>query len=233
MIRIPLDEQENLTIIRLVERFGKQWKLITTYLPGRTVPTLKSFYLKYERTGKISNQKHAPWKIDDTIKNGILGSIENDPEQTLKNISFDFDISPPSAKKVLNDNNISYWKKICVPPLEPWHKLDRLRMCNTITEVGVRTLLPIVFTDESTIVENLNSGGIWRQRGHYPPQAFYVKEAKPNSIMIWGGIGPPGYRTKLIRFDETVTKESYVAMLQKNQIFNNITQHLGNLWIWQ
>ena len=41
-------------------------------------------------------------------------------------------------------------------------------------------------------------GGIWQQ-GHYLPQPFYEKEVKPNSIMI-------EYITKLVRFDETVTK---------------------------
>ena len=47
MTRIPLEEEEKLTIVRLVERSGKKWQYISTFLPGRTVPTIKRFCFKY------------------------------------------------------------------------------------------------------------------------------------------------------------------------------------------
>lgn len=106
-------------------------------------------------------------------------------------------------------------------------------MCTTIASVPYTSLLPIVFIDESTIVENLNNGGVWHERGHYPPQTFYTKEQKPKSIMIWGYIRPHGYRTKLIRFDKHVTKETYVSTLKDNMIFDNINARFLDKWIWQ
>ena len=43
-------------------------------------------------------------KINAEIENGIVGSVLADPEQKLKKIAFDFDISKTSAKAVLNKN---------------------------------------------------------------------------------------------------------------------------------
>lgn len=53
------------------------------------------------------------------------------------------------------------------------------------------------------------------------------------SAMVWGGIGPNGYRTKLIFFEEHIKSKTYIAALKNNQIFDNITETFGKNWIFE
>lgn len=161
MKRKKLSEQEQLQIIQLIERHGKRWELISREMKTRSPPTIKSFYQKFERTRTISSHAGRPKKIDSTIENGVVGSMIADREQLLQNIAFDFDIS--SVKTILNKNHITYHDKICIPPLQQQHKDAIINMCKSITSVPYSTLFPIIFTDESTVVENLNNGGVWRE----------------------------------------------------------------------
>lgn len=79
----------------------------------------------------------------------------------------------------------------------------------------------------------MDNGGIWRARGHYPPQLFFERDKKPPSIMVWGGIGPRGNRTKLIKFTKHVNSKTYQESLKNNQIFENISDIFGDRWMWQ
>ena len=78
----------------------------------------------------------------------------------------------------------------------------------------------IVFTDESRVEVNLNNGGIWRRKGEHPEIAFYEKPQHPVSCMIWGGIGPRGFRTSLIKLDQTVTAVSPRNLNKKLNFFS-------------
>ena len=70
---------------------------------------------------------------------------------------------------ILNDHGVKYFKLTPVPPLDEVHKQKRLFLCDMILTYNYLQLPPIIFTDESTICENLNEGGIWRKWGHHPP----------------------------------------------------------------
>ena len=64
-------------------------------------------------------------------------------------------------------------------------------------------LPPIIFTDESTICENLNEGGIWRKWGHHPPESFFEKQQHTISIMVWGELAPEGLELLCFIFSTT------------------------------
>ena len=93
-------------------------------------------------------------------------------------------------------------------------------------------MMPIIFSDESSI-EIQEFKGIWRKPGTYPPQTFYPRDVKQMSVMIWGGIGPKGYRTKLLYFDKHINSDKYIQSLQTNKIFDDIKAKFGDLWVWQ
>lgn len=228
-----LSEKERLKIIESVNKYGRKWKFIATQIPNRSESTIKSFYNTYLKKETIFPKLGRPPKITDEVKQEVINSIEEDPEQHLTNLSYDNDISTTGAKKILNDNGYSYHQKIAITPLKPDHINARLNLCNRFLVYDYGQLWPIIFTDESTIIVDLNNGGIWRKRGHYPPQAFYEKDKKPTSIIIWGGIGPRGYRTQLIKFAEHVNKVTYKEELEKNKIFENISNVFGSQWVWQ
>lgn len=62
----------------------------------------------------------------------------------------------------------------------------------------------MIFTDESTMIINIDKEQIFISQSYYPPQAFYERDKKPPSIMVWGGISPRCYRIKLIKLAEQV-----------------------------
>ena len=95
-------------------------------------------------------------------------------------------ISKPSAKIIFNSNTIKYYQMTPVLSLTEDHKIARLSLSDLILSYNYNQLPPIIFTDESTVVKNLNSGGIWREYGHHPPESFYNQEQRPLSVMIWG-----------------------------------------------
>jgi len=91
----------------------------------------------------------------------------------------------------------------------------------------------IIFSDECLVEVNLDNGGIWRRRGEYPLGSFYVKHAYPIKCMIWGAIGPRGFRTTLIKIKGSITAKVYIEMLQHNRIHHQIFQRFGNNYIFQ
>jgi hypothetical protein len=56
----------------------------------------------------------------------------------------------------------------------------------------------IVFTDESTVSQNMNRGGLWRRKGQFLAIGTYERGQHPISVMVWGAIGP-GFRSPLLR----------------------------------
>lgn len=65
----------------------------------------------------------------------------------------------------------------------------------------------IIFSNESSN-EIQEIRRIWRQAEIYPLQTFYEKDIKTMLAMDSGGIGPNGYRTKLILFEEHIGNKS-------------------------
>lgn len=180
----PFTEKERLKIVYLVEINGKHWKFIAENIPGRSDSTIKSFYKSYEIHGTIFPKLGRPVKITQEIKDDVVKSIEDDPEQHLNDLSSKFDISTTSTKKGLNTNGISYHEKIPITPLKPQHIEARLNMCDRFLIFDYKSLWPIIFTDESTVIVDLKKGGAWRRRGYYPPHAFYSVFKKTISIMV-------------------------------------------------
>ena len=145
----------------------------------------KKFY-SYKKYNTIFPKQGRPKKVDDETEQNIVNSMRNNPLQTLRDVAEENNVSKPTAKTVLNDNKIKYYRMTPVAPLDQSHKNNRLSMCDIILSYQYSQLPPIIFTDESTVCEDLNKGGIWREWGHHPPESFYIKDQRPLSLMIWG-----------------------------------------------
>ena len=117
-----------------------------------------------------------------------------------------------------------------MPPLDEAHKVSRINYCNYI--LSFPSMPYIIFTDESTVVQNLHKKGIWRKRGCYPEGSFAITEKHPISVMVWGGIGPNGFKTDLLRCPERMTALTYANMLSENHTLFTIGQNIPD-FIWQ
>lgn len=232
MTKEALTEFEKIEIITHVKSHGNEWTRIGQNI-GRPASTVKSFYKSYLEHGTINPTRGRPAIITNEIKDAVVGFMNADPLQNLQVVANEFDIAKSSVKSILNENKISYYKRTPISPLTEFHKNRRLNICRQITSVSPQNLLPIIFTDESTVYMDLEGGGIWRERGFYPPQSFFEKEQGPLHLMIWGGIGPNGFRTPLLYFDGHVNSATYIKALKENFIFENIESIFGRRYIWQ
>ena len=177
----PLTEKEKLEIIKLAESPSTyhQWKFIGESIQ-RSPDTCKKFYKSYLTNGTIFPKQGRPLKVTDSIKQSVVDSMRRDPTQSLQDVSIPNNISKPVAKQILNENNIKFYKMTPVPPLDESHKAERITLCDLILSYQYAQLPPIIFTDESTICEDLDRGCIWRERGHHPPESFLETIAKIN-----------------------------------------------------
>lgn len=228
----PLTEKQRIEIVKQAETKGHSWKSIGESI-GRNPDTCKKFYKAYQTTGTLFPKQGRPKKITDEVKQNVVASMKNNPIQTLNDVACENNISKPSAKTILNSNKIKYYQMTPVPSLTEDHKRARLSLCDLILSYRYDQLPPIIFTDESTVVENLNSGGIWREYGHHPPESFFNQEQRPLSVMIWGGIGPRGFRTPLFYFQTHVNSQSYMKTLLDNDVFSEIERIFGRTYVWQ
>lgn len=219
MARTPLTESEKIQIISHVKNHGNEWTKIAQNI-GRPVSTVKSFYKSYLEHGTINPTRGRPTVITDEIKDAVVVFMNANLLQNLQVVANEFDIAKSSVKSILNENNIGYYKRTPISPLSQYHKNKRLDIYKQITRIPPQNLLPIIFTDESTVYMDLEGGGIWRERGFYPPQSFYEKKQGSLHLMIWGGIGPNGFRTPLIYFEDHVNTTTYIKAIR--EIFSRI-----------
>lgn len=133
-----------------------------------------------------------------------------------------------TVRKILHEEKFNYYEMTPVSPLNEKHISDRLRYCKYILQNGIQ---PIVFTDESTVVVDLSKQGIWQQWGFHPSSSFYQKDHHPIHVMVWGAIGPKGFRTDLIRYPPLLNAFSYCKLLADNRVFYQCTR-LG-YFVWQ
>jgi hypothetical protein len=126
-----------------------------------------------------------------------------------------------------------FYHVIPVPLLTDDAMRRRVAFCREQLTREDFNLIPIIVTDESTICQDLNLGGIWRNRGEEVNDASYVKMAHEISVMIWGAISQ-GFRTKLLRCPERVDAISYMQMLADGQVFYQCIQKFGPAgFYWQ
>ena len=227
-----LSENEKIEIIGNVKLYGNSWNLIGQ-LTNRNPSTVKSFYNSYVQHQTLSPSRGRPPSISSETKDGIIGSMMSFPTQNLQEVANDFDISITSTKNILNQQKIQYFEKTPIPPLTEAHKIERVKFTEYFINRSYNQIPHLIFSDESLVECDTKGGGIWRRPGDYPPESFYEKESHPTSVMIWGAIGPYGYRSQLLRFSGRVNSEYYCSQLANNRIFANLYHYFNANWVWQ
>lgn len=229
----PLSEVEKVKILTSIASLhSPKYKMIGEAM-NRSPETIKKFNYQYQKTQQLFPQRGRHPIIDTCIKEGIIGSVQAFPLQKLEDISDDFQVSPSKVKGILNENKIDYFTQTPIVGLDEPHKNARIQFCSKFAYLNYFEMPKIIFTDESTVRVDEKSGGIWRERGFHPQEEFYVKNAHPPSVMVWGGIGPFGYKTPLLRFSGRINSKKYCESLISNNIFADIKNHFGDEWTWQ
>ena len=230
-VRKTLSEAEKLDIYANWKLYGNQWKIIGQ-ITGHPATTCATFIKSYQKYGKLFPKRGPQHKITEEEKQSVISIVLGNPEANLKGVSEDTNISTTQCKKILNEAGIHYYERICTPPLTPEHVRKRWVFSNNFANLPYYLMPNIIFSDESTVVVDLDGGGVWRYHGEHPPESFYTKIAHPVQVMVWGAIGPNGYRTKLIQCQGHVNAQKYIDLLAQNHIIDDVKAHFGENFIW-
>ena len=89
----------------------------------------------------------------------------------------------------------------------------------------------IVFSDESTFIQDLYLGKVWRKRGSDITQGYVECKAHPISCMFWGCIGF-NFKSEIIPIEGTINSESYIQLLEKSNIFKILEEKFNSQYIF-
>jgi hypothetical protein len=198
-------------------------------LIGRPIRTIRSFCKRAERDeNPYLRAKRGPHrKITEDNRIDVIAELIRDRRLSVRSAQRsapDARISRETIRKIRHQHGYHYYDSVAVPPLSSEAKARRVAFANQRLAEALKR--PVIFTDESTVMQDLNIGGIWRKKGEFVPEGFYEHEAHPCSVMVWGAIGP-GWRSELLRCPKSVNAMSYMQMLADHHIFYHLTQHYG------
>ena len=229
--RIPLSEDKKIEILHLHKNHNSPSEISRlTEIPRTTV---SSFLSSYEKHKTINPKRGRKAKIiSDDLKIQIENDLKNNPTLNIRDHSKQVNISNKSMWNLRHDLGFGFYKLTPCCELEQIHLIKRINYSQKI--VNDNCLKPIIFTDESTVLLDPNRGqGIWRQKGHIPPEGYAVKNPHPLSVMVWGAIGAYGFRTNLIKCPKSVTALSYCEFLSEYHILFQCSRFFNGSYIWQ
>jgi transposase len=199
---------------------------------NRNRTTISAFLKRYDQQHMLSAKRGRPRReIPPEERETLLSELEQDRRLSLRSQirettrSRGLSHARMALWDIRHDAQLHFYSSTPVTPLDPAHMDARLQFCNQMAQLDPR--IPIIFTDESTVKQDLNKGGLWRRRGEHIDQEFFDRPAHPVQVMIWGGIGPNGYRTTLIRCPKSVNKASYVEFLSEYNIITDLDETFG------
>jgi hypothetical protein len=114
---------------------------------------------------KGGKTKKAPDKID-----AIISKTQEGRRSTIRGIQEITTLSRELVRQIRHENHYHFYDQIPVPPLDDPAKLKRIAFCKSVLNHNLN--IPIVFTDESMIIQDLKQGGIWRLRTESIPDEF-------------------------------------------------------------
>ena len=227
-----LTEEQKVEIWVAYKTFGAKWVDIGNKL-NVNPETARSFVNRYKKTHVLSPKKGPHYKITKEDEAFITDLVDAEPETTLLDLEVSTNISTTTCKSVLNKNGYIYTSLIPMCRLTPQHKINRITFSRYFVNLPLWAVPPIVFSDESTVCVNLKKPGIWRKRGFYPEESFYIKDQKPVSVMIWGAIGPGGWKSKLIKVVGHVNSKKYIQIVDDSGVVQFILHGWGGRCYYQ
>ena len=130
-----------------------------------------------------------------------------------------------SVQKILHQLRFEWKPPKIRQSLKEFQIHDRLRFAFTMIE-RLLYLMPIIFSDESRFALTSDGRWIWRRRGDVDDSVFSDRTKFPVSVMVWGAIGP-GFKSKLVFCDNSVTQSEYIDILSRSQLFEEADARWG------
>jgi hypothetical protein len=146
--------------------------------------TIRSFHAKLQRNGCLQKLMGGP--KPSVLVTVVIDLTRVEPRSTIRDIAERLDLSREAVPMTRHRHGFRYYDSIPVPSVSESAKQARITFC--LSQLRSEDARPIVFTDESSVEQDLRLGGIWRRRGELIPEAVYEANAHPISVVVWGTI---------------------------------------------
>jgi hypothetical protein len=224
---VPTSDDEMAEIIQLRER-GESWRLIGAHLQ-RPFSTCRYAYTTFFRTHLFHRPEGRPKSVTREVVALIIDATLADRRSSVRGVADQVGFSPETVKRVRHRENYHYYASVAVPPLDVAAKERGIQFCQS--ELARPDGLPITFTDDSMVRQDLNLGGIWRRCGELLEEAFYGESQHAAQVMVRGAIGE-NYRCSLLECPPRINGDSYLQLLQQNEVFTNLCRRLVGPHFW-
>lgn len=229
MSRQELTEAEKIQILLLKSHGWRTFEIAHDL--KRPESTIRTFMKKYETRHTLSvkrgrKRKPIPAEIEQRLVHEVIANPHLSLREQISRAALQVPMYTSRLWNLRHEHHIHCYQQKPVCPLTPDHKNFRVQFCNYILNQFDHRI-PVIFTDESTVEIDLKLGPVWRPKGVPIVEEFYARPAHPMHVMIWGGIGPDGYRTSLIRCPGSVNGESYIHFLADNGIIFELNEKFG------
>jgi hypothetical protein len=189
--------------------------------------TVQRAYNRWEKHGVFKKKMEGPRSIDIHLPQSIVEKLLRDPRLSIRADARVGEITRETVRHLRHKIGYHFYDSVPVPPLGADARHQRVQFCQEQLARDDFDLKPVIFTDESTVHQDLNLGGLWSKRGEQCNDAIYAKVAHEISVMIWGAIAR-GFRTRLLRCPRRVNAFSYMQMLADGTIFRQCIEKFGS-----
>jgi hypothetical protein len=226
---VPISDDKMAEIIRLCER-GESWRSISAHLQ-RPFTTCQYAYTMFLRTYLLHRPQSHPKSVTRKVVALIIDATLADRRSSVRGVANQVGFSPETVRRVRHRENYHYYAFVPVPPLDASAKERRIQFFQV--ELARTDGLPIIFTDESMLRQDLNLGGIWRRHRELLEEEFYEESQHATQVMMWGAI-VKNYRCSLLECPPHINGDSYMQLLQQNEVFTNLCRRfVGPHFWWQ
>lgn len=199
------DEQKvSILIYNRLDKTATQISLMLA-IPESTVRSVIKSFNKYH---SLNPKRGRPHIVRDPTP--VISEVSANPFLSLRASAHHCNVPVKTVFSMRHEAGIHFYTTTPVPNLTPRHIQNRIQFCNEIASNF--PTLPIIFTDESMIEVDLSHHGAWRKHGEHPAETFYPSDAHPVHVMVWGAIGPNGFRC-LVQCPKSVNRETYWQMI--------------------
>jgi hypothetical protein len=223
-----MTDQEMVTIIQLHEA-GHNWREISASV-NRTVGCCWKLFQNWEETHNLRRKWGRPNSIGEAPTEVVIQATEEDRHSSLLEAAAAGSVSRETARRIRHGHADHDYEYVAVPRLTADAKRTGVMFAED--QLANNDHHPIIFTDESLVAQDLDKGGLWRERGEILEEGFYERDHHPLSVMVWGAIGI-GFHGPLIRCPPSVNQDTYRDILTQSRIFETLSNrfsHEGHWW---
>ena len=153
-------------------------------------------------------------------------TISDDKMVSLVQVRFGLTIHRTSICRLRRELRYFYRPPKVIQSLTQEQRGARIEFCRWVLE-NQDKIPNLIFSDESRF--EIGPDNTWRRikRGVLNETCFAARNKHNRGLMVWGAIGPGGYKSRLVRCSDGEDSREYIDILGKSEMLPNLDDKFG------